>query len=302
MPPNDPRIKDFLKTKTGDPKVVLIGFPSDEGVKRNGGRPGAANATDKIRKALYTLTPGANATDDFLDLLSCTQDNGNIEITGDLEADQERLGKKVAHYLKNDTTPIILGGGHGTAFGHFLGYVKTEMKTSIFNLDAHTDVRPLKEGKAHSGSPFRQAIEHRSGCCTQYNVAGLQPHAVASSHRQFVEQHGGTAIFNDETDIHVITKQLVNLPTRCMVTFDMDAVDQAFAPGVSAPCTNGVKPELWFDAAYQAGKSGSVTSFDIAEVNPIYDRDNQTTRLAALTVWHFLKGRSESVIRSPDPS
>src|SRR5699024_524042 len=172
----DPRLAHFLQASNKHPKVALIGFPSDEGVKRNGGRPGAAGAPDEIRKQLYKLTPDAQNIEAFTSILEQTIDAGNITVSGELEADQQRLGEVVAEYLKKDIIPIILGGEHGTAFGHFLGYAKADLKTSIFNLDAHTDVRPLKNGKSHSGSPFRQALEHKSGCCKQYSVAGLQPH------------------------------------------------------------------------------------------------------------------------------
>jgi len=78
-----------------------------------------------------------------------------------------------------------------------------------------------------------------------------------------------------------------------MVTFDMDAVDQSQAPGVSAPCANGLRSDLWLTAAYLAGRNEQVTSFDLSEVNPRHDRDNQTAKLAAATIWNFLQGLSE---------
>lgn len=290
---DDLRLKHFIEKENSNPRVVIIGFPSDEGVKRNGGRPGAATAPDEIRQALFKLTPDSTGGDSFEALLSQTRDAGNIQVSGNLETDQEALGDIVAEYIKQEVVPIVIGGGHETAFGHFLGYAKAGLKTSIFNLDAHTDVRPLKKGKAHSGSPFRQALEHKDGCCELYSVAGLQPHSVAKSHLEFIKKYDGNALFKNETNIESIKELLSETNERCMVTFDMDAVDQAFAPGVSAPCTNGLHPELWLQAAYQAGKTKTVTSFDISEMNPIYDRDDQTAKLAALTVWYFLKGLNE---------
>jgi len=78
-----------------------------------------------------------------------------------------------------------------------------------------------------------------------------------------------------------------------MVSFDLDAVDQAFAPGVSAPAVNGLTPDLWLHATYRAGQCPSVKSLDLVELNPLFDHDHQTARLAALTLWYFLKGVSE---------
>lgn len=294
---DDPRIGHLSGRNVSDdgtPKAVIIGFPSDEGVQRNGGRRGAAKAPDEIRKALYKMTPDAENPGAFSELIKQMTDIGNLEITGDLGADQEALGKVIAGYLEQGTVPIILGGGHETSFGHFLGYANTAIQTAIFNLDAHTDVRPLKDGKAHSGSPFRQAIEHESGCCEKYLVAGLQPHSVAKAHLEFIDENNGSYLFRDGTNITSISGLFHGHESeRLMVTFDMDAVDQAYAPGVSAPCTNGVQPDLWLTAAYLAGKNEQVTSFDLSEVNPEYDRDGQTARLAALTVWNFLLGLSQ---------
>ncbi len=290
----DPRIKDLIGkdlSKNKLPKIVILGFPSDEGVLRNGGRPGASKAPDEIRKALYKMTPDARSPEKFSDLIQQTEDTGNISVTNNLETDQEKLGDEVARYFQQGIIPVILGGGHGTAFGHFQGYAQVDLNVSIFNLDAHADVRPLKEGKAHSGSPFRQALEHESGCCRRYSVAGLQPHSVAESHLQFISEHGGEYVFREETNFSMLEEWFRGQESgRLMVTLDMDSVDQAFAPGVSAPCTNGVSSELFIHVAFLAGKCRQVTSFDVSEVNPRYDRDEQTTKLAALAAWNFLAG------------
>lgn len=295
--PDDPRIGHLLGQSLSEgetPRVVLVGFPSDEGVRRNGGRPGAAGAPDAIREALYKLTPDAENPESFTDLIEQTKDLGNLEVSGDVEQDQQALGEMLSLYLKEGAVPVILGGGHETAFAHFAGYAEAGMSTAILNIDAHTDVRPLKDGKAHSGSPFLQAIEHESGMCAKYLVAGLQPHSVAKAHLEYLDQHGGRYLFRDETNITSISSLFHEHDSgQLMVTFDMDAVDQAFAPGVSAPCTNGLSPDLWLTAAYLAGRNEQVSSFDLSEVNPVYDRDEQTIRLAALTVWHFLLGLSQ---------
>lgn len=293
----DPRIGNLLGSglkEEEDPQAVLLGFPSDEGVRRNGGRPGAAEAPEEIRRHLYKMTPASNSKSLFSQLITKTKDLGNVRVSGDVEKDQELLGSILGSCLEQGTVPVILGGGHETAFGHFLGYAAAGLETAILNMDAHADVRPLKKGSAHSGSPFRQAIEHKSGCCRQYLAAGLQPHSVAREHLEYIGSHGGNCLMRDDTNITSYSGLLHEPGSECiMVTFDMDAVDQAFAPGVSAPCANGLPTGLWLTAAYLAGRHAKVSSFDLSEVNPEYDRDGQTARLGALTVWHFLLGLSE---------
>lgn len=271
------------------PRVVLVGFPTDEGVRRNGGRAGAASGPAELRRWLHRLTPDARDGTRFVSLLEHTADLGDVSLTGNLDADQSTLGEVVAGQLKLGRFIIILGGGHETSYGHFLGYAIARQRPSVLNWDAHADVRPLRDRLAHSGSPFRQAIEHPTRALRSYTVAGLQPQAVAASHLEYVRRHG-RALYCDEVTPTVMRELYAKLEAPGMVSFDMDAVDQAFAPGVSAPATGGFGIAPWLELAYEAGRHPSVRSCDLVEFNPMLDRDGQTGRLAALTVWHILRG------------
>jgi len=290
---NDPRFGHLLGqslSKNQTPKVVILGFPSDIGVSRNGGRPGAAEAPGAIRQALYKLTPDVRCYERFCDLLKQTIDLGDVILSDDLQANQKRLGDIIAPFLKQNTVMIIIGGGHETAYGHFLGYANCSLPVSILNFDAHTDVRDLKDGKPHSGSPFRQALEHQSQMCKQYTVLGAQPKSVSMNHYSYIKSHGGDITWVDQLTRPCIEKAFSSSEKNIMTTFDLDALDQAYAPGVSAPATDGLSPTLWRDAAEQAGECRKVQSFDIVEMNPHFDCDGQTARLAASTIWHFFRG------------
>lgn len=289
---DDPRLGRWLAAQH-DPAaadVVLIGFPSDEGVRRNGGRPGAAESPRAIREKLYRLTPDAKQPDAFEAVLDRTADAGDLRVTGDLETDQERLAEAVAPLLKEEKTVIILGGGHETSFGHFLGYVEAGLRVDILNIDSHADVRPLRDGKAHSGSPFRQALEHPSRACARYRVAGLQPHSAARAHLELIRERGGEAVFRHALTSGLLARLVDDLQAPALVSFDLDAVDAAEAPGVSAPNACGLSAQKWLEAAYLSGRNPAVRSFDLVECNPRFDLDGRTARLAALTAWQFLRG------------
>lgn len=294
---DDPRIGHLIgKSATEEnAAVVMIGFPSDEGIVINGGRAGAAEAPDQIRRWLYRLTPDAREPERFRTLLRRTVDLGDLEVKGPLERDQEALGELLTGYMKRDVVPIIYGGGHETAFGHFLGYVYAGRSVSILNWDGHTDVRPLKDGRAHSGSPFHQALRHLSGTCERYTVAGLLPYQVASGHLDFIRANDGEFIWREQVTEAVIHDLYSGLQRPAMVSFDLDAVDQVHAPGVSAPGVGGLPVPLWLRAAYEAGRCPAVSSMDLVELNPRVDVDGRTARLGALTVWSFLKGLSERI-------
>lgn len=271
-------------------KVVLLGFPCDEGVSRNGGRPGAASAPQLIRSALYKLTPHAELSQQHTAILKGVHDAGDVLVSGNLEKDQQRLGKQVGQILKRGGIPIIIGGGHETSFGHILGYQNRKSKIDIMNWDAHADVRPMNDGLGHSGSPFRQAIELGETTVTHYTVAGLQPQTTSTSHIEYLKTCKASWFWAHQLDSVAVQGIYTGVTNHTMVTMDMDVVDQAFAPGVSAPNASGISSQLFLEIARRAGENKLVRSLDIAEVNPIYDRDNMTVRLAALAIWWFTVG------------
>src|SRR3954469_20549389 len=102
---DDPRIGQLLTASPETADVVIVGFPSDEGVRRNGGRVGAAQGPAAIRQALYKLTPGMHG--ELAAVLPRTADLGDVPVTGDLEADQERLADTLAPHLARGAVLIV---------------------------------------------------------------------------------------------------------------------------------------------------------------------------------------------------
>ena len=295
---DDPRVGGLIQTAADDTTaVVLIGFPCDLGVARNGGRVGARKGPLEIRRALYSMTPDARSYEQSRGLLERTADLGDIAVSDDagaLAAGQEQLGTVVAEQLEQGRRVVVLGGGHETFYGHVLGHFGSGLETKILNWDAHPDVRPLEEGLPHSGSPFRQALEHPSGLCRKYTVAGLEPWCVAKAHLDYLGENRGQAFWRDQLD-HDRIASIYQDERPTIVSFDLDCVGADAAPGVSAPMPNGLRPELFVEAARQAGRCKSVRSIDVVELNPDHDVDARTARLAALTVWSYLAALSSAI-------
>lgn len=296
------RVGDLLATglqgqtpaeKAGQADVIMAGYPADEGVTRNRGRAGAAQGPDALRAMLWKMGADARHAGAHAELLRRTVDLGNLVTTGEVETDQQRLADLLQPCLERGQTVVVLGGGHETSYGHFLGYVQAGKAVFIQNWDAHADVRETVEGKGHSGSPFRQALQHSSNLCSGYGVYGLQPQSLARPHLEFLDRYRTDYRFIDVLDPDAAWQAWQRGQQPVMATFDLDGLDQGFAPGVSAPCVNGMDRGVWLQAAYQAGRSPGVRSMDVVELNPAYDRDGQTARLAALTVWQFLQGLAQ---------
>jgi formiminoglutamase len=308
--PDDPRLGEIAEFWNGDPaalkpgRAVLIGFPQDEGVRRNGGRTGAAEAPREIRRFLYRLTPWDGTTETDL-AKNPPLDAGNVRIDGTMEHTQEILGRIVGGLLKLGAVPIVLGGGHETAFGHFLGYAKANRPVGIVNIDAHLDLRPEINGLGHSGSPFRQAIEHSPFRLmgANYVCIGAQPHSVSREHVQYAQRHECSVYWGPAIWPKIVKyferemQRLSEAHCQVYVSVDADAVRLMDVPGVSAPNPVGLIGEDIITCARFAGRSPAVSSFDLVEINPRFDRDGQSARWAALVIWHFLIGLAQRPVQ-----
>jgi formimidoylglutamase len=278
-------------------RPVIVGFPQDEGVRRNGGRVGAALAPAEIRRWLYRLVAFAPHREADLAALGVV-DAGDLPVTGDLEASQAALAEVVGGLLGLGAVPIVLGGGHETALGVYLGHVRAGQPAGILNLDAHLDVRPTLGGLGHSGSPFRQALEWPDHPLPgpAYTCLGAQPFAVSGEHLLYIRQRGGVVAWRDEVagclDVQVKAQidRLRGLCGTVHLSIDADVAAAADVPGVSAPNPTGLEGAELARAALVAGAEREVTSLELVEINPRLDLDGRSARWAAVAVWHFLAG------------
>lgn len=272
----DIRVGNVIQSQiTEKTRFILVGFPFDKGVRNNGGKPGARFSPNAIRCVFYKYVAHQNTDFSFI------ADIGNLNVADLQTAEaQELLGKFIALCLKNNLFPIVLGGGHETSFGHFLGYAKETKSIQIINFDAHTDVRELRENLPHSGSPFYQAIHHPSNVLHSYHVLGAQQTSVSQIHSDRVLSCGSIQYRNQ-------TLKLPTLHSSVLVTIDLDVFDQSIMSGVSAPNANG----LSFDEVWKPIKalieSKKITSIDIVELNPLLDRNETSTRFAAFLLWNI---------------
>jgi formiminoglutamase len=307
----DPRLVECVEFWSGDAgalrpgRPALLGFPQDEGVRRAQGRTGSALAPREIRQWLYRLTPWDGLSGADLGALRVL-DLGDVHIEGDLEETQWALGEVVGALLKAEVVPVVLGGGHETAFGHYLGYANARRPAGVINLDAHLDVRPALAGEGHSGSPFRQMMHHQAqplpGDC--YACLGAQPQSVSRDHVEYVRKRGGTVRWAASVRGNLVESffregdRLASKGVAVYLSLDADVVRSADVPGISAPNPLGLPGEEVAACVRGAGASPFVSSFDLVEINPHLDRDGQSARWAALAIWHFLAGLATRPLQS----
>lgn len=280
-----------------DGSIALLGYACEEGVRRNQGRIGAIQGPDSIRKQMaklpHHLTPKVPLFD--VGTLSCVTDN--------LEEVQESLAITVSSLLEQNTFPILLGGGHDIAYGHYKGIrnylTKKEGKKriGIINFDAHFDLRSPRQG-ANSGTPFYQIAQDciAEGHVFKYLCLGIREDANTATLFQTAERFGVHYILNTAFKINYLEAiqkellQFIDQVDHLYVTIDMDGFSSAYAPGVSAASPMGFSPDVVLEVLELLIDSKKIISLDIAELNPVYDRDHQTAKLAASLI-HFIVHR-----------
>lgn len=263
---------------------VLHGFAVDEGVKRNMGRVGAAEAPDVIRKNLSNFP----ITSPYFRLL----DFGNVHVENfDLESAQNHLAESVAKALQQKAKSIVLGGGHEVMFAHYQGVKKAfpQQKIGVINIDAHFDNRAVTaESGATSGTGFWQIAQE--GTLKSLHI-GIQKNSNTLQLFDYAHQQKMQYILSDELffenlpsiyeKIDAFTAEVEVL----YVTVCMDVFNAAIAPGVSAAAYNGIFADAAFLHFYRhILKNEKMVALDVAEVNPSLDLQERTGRLAASLV------------------
>jgi formiminoglutamase len=272
--------------------VVLLGCPQDEGIRRNGGRPGARLAPDAIRQCLYRLVPPQIENADSLRLF----DLGNTIIDSDLEATHERQQQIIQRLVSDNKQIIVLGGGNDLSYPDCVGLAAECPNVLAFNVDAHFDVRdsPVR----HSGTPYRQLLEERHIQPPNFYEVGSEPFANAPIYQQYLEMKGARVCDLDtlrETGISTFFEKALSTSSTEAVFWgiDLDSVHMADAPGVSAPNPLGLTAAELCQITRIAGRESRSRIIEFTEVNPEFDIDQRTCRLTATAIFYFLLGTLE---------
>lgn len=275
------RMDDY---NSSEETCVIIGFESEEGVRRNKGNIGAAKAPDALRSELAKLPWKMPIQKHLADIgtIACRDDK--------LEEAQVQLGKVVANILSKKMIPIIFGGGHETAYGHYLGvrnYLGKEAKLGIINIDAHFDLRSYEE-QTSSGTMFKQILDQDDN--SSYFVVGIQRYGNTQELFDQADELGANYILEESIHISEIDNvnarinDFINQQDYIMLTLCTDVLNAAFAPGVSAPSPFGLDPSVVRSIIRNVTTNKKTLSFDISEVNPSLDVNNRTVKLGAYLI------------------
>ncbi len=300
--PSDPRLRHRFEAWDGDAMdLVLLGVPFDEGVRLNHGRVGAALGPSALRQALARV--GTLYDLHHEQALSGLRlvDAGDLEpVDGDVGATHTRLQECLEVLLSFGAVPLVVGGGNDASFASAAALQAHHGAIGVVNVDAHLDVREVVGGRLTSGTPYRRVLEELGVPGRRFVEFGAHPHVNAQAHHQWLRDQGAACwslLKVREVGVaeawDMVLTRLARDTTALMVSIDLDVFAAAYAPGVSAPGSLGFTAEEGYALALAAGRHPKVKLFELMELNPRYDVDERTARLAATLVAAFVSGLAQ---------
>jgi formiminoglutamase len=308
--PQDPRLGDLARAlpalsdsrllsstleeaqTPGERHFVIAGYPDDEGIRTNGGRPGAALAPDAVRKPLYKMTPplvsGRNST-------TVVWDAGNLHLAGqNLETRHAFVSRFSLAALSQGSGWIGIGGGHDYGFPDadaFIVWAKSQgHRPLILNFDAHLDVRPANKGIS-SGTPFFRMLEKHPD--VDFAEIGIQAHCNSRAHLEWVTARGARVLMQEEIEAsgESFTSMVLRTlddwalrPRPVFLSVDIDGFSSSVAPGCSQSWATGFMPDDFFPCLQVLAARFDIRALGIYEVSPPLDQDDRTAKLAAQIV------------------
>ena len=247
---------------------VLLGIPFDA---NSSWLRGSAGAPPIIRVALNS--DSSNSTTELGVDLSA---EGSYCDAGDLKFTFEQpfaaIEAKVGELLDHNLRPVSLGGDHSItlpivrAFGHHIPDL------TVIHFDAHPDLYDELEGNRHSHAcPFARIMEARAA----KRLIQLGIRTMTTHQRQQAERFGVEVV--EMRHLPALDRMKVDGPVY--ISFDMDALDPAFAPGISHREPGGMSVREAI--AHIHAITGRIAGADIVEFNPAQDSTQITAMVAA---------------------
>lgn len=264
--------------------IALLGVPED----RNSQNKGSSSAPDHIRQKLYSLSKIRNKIN-ILDM-------GNMR-TGATPSDTYYgLRDIVTYLLEHKVIPVILGGTQEITYDCHQALMKYKKKCRLVTVDARLDLG--KGGKNISADSWLEKIIISKASGINYTNLGHQEYLVSFRDIEKLKKYGyySYRLGRVHSDLKYFEPFFRDASLH---SFDISAVRQCDAPGTLKASPNGFSGMDLCQLARFSGLSDHVSVFLITEVNPLLDNREQTSHLAAQTIWYFINGLSQRTIESP---
>ncbi len=284
--PNDEQFGDLVRPaaldSAGEFDAVLVSEPYDGAVI---GRRGAREGPAAIRKSLAGVKThhfDAGPVDSVGDL-------GSVDVPEGTVSEVQTAVRKVTERVhEQETVPVFLGGDNSLTYPNVAPLLEHEGSVGVVSLDTHLDCRAV-DGEPTSGSPYRQL--HEAGL-DGMAVLGARHFETSTAYAEYLREQGGEIVTAEEVGddpVEAADRALSAVETdHLYVSVDIDVLDAAAGPGVSAPTPGGITTRELFRLVRLLASVDRLLGFEIVETAPLLCPDGRTADAAARTVAHAL--------------
>ncbi len=285
--------------------VTLIGVPLDLGAGRRGVDMGpSAFRVAEIDRKLGELGYKVADVGDLDVQIQETHNPGDprLKYLKEIKETCEALREKVGAALASGSMPVVLGGDHSVAMGTIAGlsrhYREKKEKVGLIWFDAHADSNTAETSPTGNIHGMPLAVALGLGAPGLVNLAGVCPMVdgsraaavglrdVDGAERPNVRASGLGAFTMrdiDERGMRTVMEEAIkrasNGTAGIHVSFDLDAMDPDYAPGVGTPSPGGLSFREAHLAMEMLADTGRVISAELVEANPVLDERNITAQL-----------------------
>jgi agmatinase len=292
-----PAINDLGAIKAD---VVFLGVPYDLG---HASVPGTRFGPAAIRRASASEIAGASGADGFYD-----RETGQTFLTGvrlvdagdvvtptaNVTQSLANVTSAIASILAAGAMPVTIGGDHSITFAVLRGFEGSPQKIHVIHLDSHQDFGPLAD--RGTGQPVIQHGNHLRhaiglpwiGGLTMLGLRGLAHGAGATA----ADVRASNVTMLSASEVLKLgpaaTAARIPAADAYYVTIDIDVMDPSIAPATGTPVPGGFSYYQMCELLDALASKGRIVGFDITEVSPPYDHNNETSLLASYVGLRFL--------------
>jgi agmatinase len=267
--------------------VAVLGIPFDTATTN---RPGARFGPEAVRSASIALRPYNPAQQAQVFEAISVADLGDVAITpGNAEKTVGRIAEQLEPIVRSGARTLCIGGDHTIVLGELRAQASVHGPLGLVLLDAHADVWDAYYGERYfHGTPFKRALEEGLLDPGRSFLAGMRGGVYDQGDVDLPAQLGFEALSTDE--LVSLTPEAYAARVRARVgegplflSFDVDVLDPAFAPGTGTPEAGGLSTREALGYV-RALRGLHFAGYDVVEVSPPYDGPGQPTAIAAANV------------------
>ena len=271
--------------------AAIVGAPFDTGATF---RAGARFGPEGIRSASHLLRRYNPSLDVAIFEHLSVVDYGDVPVVpGYIEESYRRIEEGLGPIHGAGATPIVLGGDHSIALPELRAAAAVHGPLALVQFDSHPDTWDAYFGEKHThGTPFRRAVEEGLLDTSRSIQVGMRGSIYDRGDWDDAREMGFDLVPTDEVRELGIPRVIDRIRERTgdakvYVTFDVDFVDPAFAPGTGTPEIGGFTSREAQE--FVRGLAGTdIVGCDVVEVYPAYDQAQITALLAANVAHEFL--------------